>query len=117
MILRALPWLLVVACSSTKLPPPIDHATDASAEASSGPVASGCIDRVGADGVGNDGSTTCFDTFDCDAGQYRVDCACPQATCTCSAPNGGTYRTVSFDCDAGCGYPLPGAGTACGLNP
>ena len=115
-------FVLLVGCSSNQPAPdasaPADAATDAAVEASSGPVASGCTGSLGGGGSGSGGGTTCYETYKCGGAVYRVDCACPQATCTCSPPDGGVYRTVPFDCDAGCSFPLSSApAAACGLGP
>ena len=111
--------VLMLACSSTKQPPPpIDHGIDAGgSEASTGPVASGCAYAYGASGDNGDGGfVLCQAAYACQSGQYQLDCSCPQGTCKCSAPN-GSYRTVAYDCDAGCALPLSSTASACGLTP
>lgn len=94
-----------------------DATADTSTQTDSGSDSSaGCVGGMGG-GSGTGGSMTCYQSFKCPDGTYRIDCACPAAACSCLAPDGGAYQTVAFDCDGGCGFPLPPETmTACGLK-
>lgn len=108
---------ICIGCSTPSVGSPDASMADANMADEASDVLQVPLPCVGSTGGATD--TACGQAFQCgpQSAGFRIDCVCGTRKCSC-AHNGLVYRSVPFDCDAGCAFPIrPDVLAACGLVP